>query len=206
MGRLKVSQNTKTDPFPQSFFWVWQSVLAKVRLGMVYCSTNLLLESPTEKTSELPECLSQWSSVLSQLPSLWLPKLILWRFSFVLHQHETNWVVRVNKTIQKILYYVATLCDEANWKRRKGACAALKAEGGVSSETCHTQEDKSEAFSSKRDFVIHVRATISYRPTICQKTVILDSVFFSSFSPENNSMLLSWLLNAYYTEKERLRR
>lgn len=45
MERLKVCQNTKKDPFSQHFFWVRQSVLAKVHLVMVYCLTNLLLES-----------------------------------------------------------------------------------------------------------------------------------------------------------------
>lgn len=68
---------------------------------MVYCLTNLLLEPQTETAPELPECLGQWGSVLSQLPSLWFPELILWSFSFVPHPHETNRVVKVNKTVHK---------------------------------------------------------------------------------------------------------
>lgn len=35
MGILKHSQDTKNNPFPQLFSWVWQSVLAKVHLVTV---------------------------------------------------------------------------------------------------------------------------------------------------------------------------
>lgn len=70
------------------------------------------------------------------------------------------------------------LCSRDNWKRREGTATALRAEDGVSAETCPTQEYTSEALSFQGALVIQFKSYhVSQTYDICQETVILDMCF-----------------------------